>query len=230
MPSPARLYVASSDSDSHEAHPALPVRVVLADDHRAVRRSLRLLLDVAEDVEVVAEADDLPSALRHVRGHRPHVLVIDLGLPNGGSVETISRLRERAPETEIVVLTMQDSPVFAEKVLGAGARGLVLKEHADTELVDAVLAAGRGEQYVTPRVSAGLQALRRGLSGDGLSEREVEVLRLIALGHTSAEIAAMLHLSRRTVESHRAHIHRKLGVRTRADLVSYALGRHLIGS
>jgi two-component system response regulator NreC len=150
--------------------------------------------------------------------------------PNGSSIETISRLRERVPETEIVVLTMEESPLFARRALDAGAIGFVLKHHADSELPLAVRAAGRGCQYVSPRVAAGLAALNRMAATDELSPREVEVLRLIALGHTSAEIAAQLHRSRRTVETHRAHIHRKLGLATRAELVRYALDRRLIGA
>ena len=206
-----------------------PIKVVLADDHAAVRRSLRLLLDGEEDVEVIAEAADLSTAISHVHGHLPHVLVLDLELPNGSSIETIRRLREQVPDTEIVVMTMEISPVFAQQAIDAGAVGFVLKDMADSELPTAVRTAARGEEYISPQVAAGLDALRRSVHGDGLSPRETEVLRLIALGHTSREIASKLHLSRRTVETHRARIHRKLGFRTRAELVSYALGRHLIG-
>lgn len=206
-----------------------PIKVVLADDHAAVRRSLRLLLDGEDGVEVIAEAADLSTVIRHVHGHLPHVLVLDLEMPNGFSIETISRLREQVPDTEIVVMTMETSAVFAQQAIDAGAVGFVLKDKADGELPTAVRAAARGDEYISPQVAAGLDALRRSVHGDGLSPRETEVLRLIALGHTSREIAAKLHLSRRTVETHRARIHRKLGFRTRADLVRYALGRHLIG-
>jgi two-component system, NarL family, response regulator NreC len=205
-----------------------PIRVVLADDHALMRRSLRLLLDTEEGVEVIAEASDLASAVRHVHGHQPHVLVLDLSIPNGSSIETIRKLRERAPDTEVVVLTMEDSPVFAQRALAAGALGYVLKEFADTELPPAVRTAARGEEYVSPRVAARLEALNRSLADDQLTPREVEVLRLIALGHTSVEIASKLHLSPRTVESHRARIHNRLGLATRAELVRYALRRGLL--
>ena len=209
---------------------APPIRVVLADDHALVRRSLRLLLDCEEDVDVVAEAENVGSVVRHVHGHSPHVLVLDLQMPGGSSIETIRQLRRRAPETEIVVLTMERSPAFAQRAIDTGAVGFVLKDRADIELPEAVRRAARGEEYVSPEVAAGLDALRRTVNGDGLSPRETEVLRSIALGYTSAETAQKLHLSRRTVETHRAKIHRKLGLATRAELVQFALRRHLIGA
>lgn len=208
----------------------LPIKVVLADDHHAVRRNLRLLLDAEQDVEVVAEAADVSAVLRHVPAHLPHVLVLDLRLPNGSSIEAIRRLRAEVPETEIVVLTMEQSPAFAEQALRAGAVGFVIKDRADTELPAAVRRAARGEEYVSSRVAVALEAMRRNIDGGGLSPRETEVLRLIALGYTNAEIAGQLHLSRRTVETHRSHIHRKLGLKTRAELVRHALRSQLIGA
>jgi two-component system, NarL family, response regulator NreC len=207
---------------------ASTIRVVLADDHALMRRSLRLLLDGEEGIEVIAEADELASAVRHVHDHQPRVLVLDLRMPGGSSVETIGKLRERVPDTQIVVLTMEDNPVFAQRALASGALGFVLKELADSELPQAVRAAASGEEYVSPRVAARLDALRRSLTDDELTPREVEVLRLIALGHTSVEIARMLHLSPRMVETHRARIHNKLGLATRAELVRYALARGLL--
>jgi len=206
-----------------------PIKVVVADDHAVVRRNLRLLLDSEHDVEVIAEAGDVFTAMRHVNGHAPPVLLLDLRMPSGSSIEAIRRLRAQAPETEIVVVTMEDSPAFARKAIDVGAVGYVLKDNADTELPLAVRCAARGEEYISPRVAAQLDALRRAEGGDGLSPRETEVLRLIALGLTSAEIADELHLSRRTVESHRARIHCKLGLATRAELVHHALERGLIG-
>jgi two-component system response regulator NreC len=209
---------------------ASPICVVLADDHALMRRSVRLLLDGEENMEVIAEASDLASVARHVQGHQPHVLVLDLNMPGGSSLEAISQLRERVPETQIVVMTMQDSPVFAQRALAVGAVGFILKDLADTELPEAIRAAARGEEYVSPHVAARLNALHRALTEDKLTSREVEVLRLIVLGHTSVEIAHKLHLSPRTVETHRARIHRKLELTTRAELVRYALGRGLLGS
>jgi two-component system response regulator NreC len=206
---------------------ASPIRVVLADDHALMRRSLRLLLDGEEGIEVIAEADELASAVRHVHDHQPRVLVLDLRMPGGSSVETIGKLRERVPDTQIVVLTMEDNPVLAQRALASGALGFVLKELADSELPQAIRAAASGEEYVSPRVAARLDALRRSLTDDELTPREVEVLRLITLGHTSVEIARMLHLSPRMVETHHARIH-KLGLATRAELVRYALARSLL--
>ena len=207
-----------------------PIRVVLADDHAMVRRTLRLVLESEQDVDVIAEAVDLSAVLRHVGRHVPHVLVLDLRLPNGSSIEMIRQLRARFPETEVVVLTMEESPLFAKHAIDAGAIGFVVKDRADTDLLTAVRRAAHGEKYVSPRVASGLEALQRATNGDGLTQRETEIVRMIALGHTSAEIACQLHLSRRTVETHRARIHHKLGLKTRAELVQFALQRRLVGA
>jgi two-component system response regulator NreC len=221
----ARLYLAR---DSAEVRADRPIRVVLADDHAGVRRSLRLLLDGEDGVAVVAEAADLSSVTNHVHREVPHVLVLDLRLSDGLSVDAIRRLRERVPETEIVVLTMERSPAFAQRALDAGAVGFVIKDLADAELPIAVRCAAHGEEYVSSHVAAALAGLRKALDGSGLSPRETEVLRLIALGHTTAGIARKLHVSVRTVDSHRSSIHRKLKLRTRAELVQFALARRLL--
>jgi two-component system, NarL family, response regulator NreC len=225
----AHLHLAPAPSQ-HVLAASLPssIRVVLADDHALMRRSLRLLLEGEEGVDVIAEAGDLASVVRDVHRHQPHVLVLDLRMPGGSSIETIGKLRERAPDTQVVVLTMDDNPVFAQHALASGALGFVLKEVADTQLPQAVRAVARGEEYISPRVVARLDALQRSLTDDELTVREIEVLRLIALGHTNVEIAGKLHISPRTVESHRARIHNKLGLATRAELVRYALGRGLL--
>ncbi len=206
--------------------------ILVADDHAVVRSGLRLLLDAEEDFEVVAEAGDVSSTLRSVRGHKPDVLILDLNMPGEPSLPAIPQLRENSPDTQIVVLTMQSDPAFAREALRAGAVGYVLKEAADSELVDAVRSAAAGRTYLNPELGARLAAEPPAASGppDDLTEREVEVLRLIALGHTNAEIGQQLYLSVRTVESHRAHIQRKLGRTTRAELVRYALDRGLIAS
>ena len=188
-----------------------------------------MALQSERDLEVVAEADDLLTARHRVQEHAPDVLVLDLRHPNGSGIELIGRVRAEVPGTEVVVESMEDSPVFARAVLAAGAVGYVLKDSADGELALAIRRAVRGQRYVSPRVAAGLEAFRRSAAEDGLSKREIEVARLIALGHTCAEIAALLHLSRRTVETHRARVHDKLGVAKRWELVQYALARHLIG-
>jgi two-component system response regulator NreC len=225
----AHLHLAAGPREDEPVQAQTPIRVVLADDHSLVRRSLRQLLDAEANVEVVAEAADLGTVARQVHGHAPHVLVLDLQLPNGSSLELIRRLRDQAPGTGIVVLTMERNPVFAQRALDAGAVGFVLKHKSDAELPQAVRQAARGQEYVSPYVANGLEGLRRSIRADGLSPRETEVLRLIALGHTNGEIARRLSLSRRTIETHRANIQRKLGLTSRAELVEFALRRHLIG-
>jgi two-component system response regulator NreC len=207
------------------------IRIVLADDHAVVRSGLRFVLEHEDEMEVIAEAGDLAETLRKVRAIRPDVLVLDLNMGPESSLPSIPALREDVPDTAIVVLTMQNEPGFARLALPAGGGGYVLTEAADDVLVVAVRAAARGETYLNPKLGARLAAEPPAPTGpaDDLSEREVEVLRLIALGNTNAEIAEQLFLSVRTVESHRAHIQRKLGRTTRAELVSYALERGLMG-
>jgi len=152
-----RLSLASTPTDTGKG-PLLPspIRVVLADAHALMRRSLRLLLEAEEGIEVIAEASDLPSAVRQVDGSKPHVLGFGLSASERSMTEAIGRLRERAPETQIVVLTMQDHPGFAQRALASGARGFVLKQFADSELPHAVRAAARGERYISPRVASRL--------------------------------------------------------------------------
>jgi two-component system response regulator NreC len=215
-------------SDSTSSGDSTTVRVVIADDHAVVRRGLRQVLDAEAGFEVVAEAADLESARRFTRGHRPDVLVLDLNMPGGSSLEGIPEIRAECPETQIVVLTMQNEPAYARHALGAGALGYVLKESAESELVEAIRRAAAGDTYLNPRLGARVAAEPPPGLPDGLSEREVEVLRMIALGHTNAEIAERLYLSVRTVETHRAHIQQKLRVASRAGLVRYALDHGLI--
>jgi two-component system, NarL family, response regulator NreC len=210
------------------ADAAAPIRIVIADDHAVVRRGLRQLLEDESGFEVVAEAGDVDTARRYVRGHHPHVLVLDLNMPGESSLEAIPSIREEFPDTQIVVLTMQTEPVYARRALSDGVLGYVLKEAADSELVDAVRAAAAGESYLNPRLGARVAAEPPPGPPDGLSDREVQVLRLIALGHTNAQIAQELYLSVRTVETHRAHIQQKLGVTERSELVRYAIDRGLV--
>jgi two-component system response regulator NreC len=199
------------------------ITVVVADDHALMRRNLRMLLEAEQDIHVTAEADHLALVEQHVRGHRPDVLVLDLTMPSGSSLETIVNLRDHNPETRIVVVSVEDTPGFAQRALAAGANAYVLKDLAVEDLPAAVRAAARGEEYLSGPIASRLAALRHTLARGELSLRETEVLRLIALGHTSVEIASQLGLSPRTIETHRARIHRKLNLRTRAELVRYAL-------
>ncbi len=205
-----------------------PIKIVIADDHAIVRRGLKQLLDSEDGFEVVAEAQDVDSARRYMRGHHPDVLVLDLNMPGESSIEAIPKLREEFPDTQIVVLTMQNEPAYARSALGAGVLGYVLKESADAELVEAIRAAVAGERYLNPRLGAKLAAEPPPGPPDGLSERELEILRLIALGYTNSQVAEELFLSVRTVETHRAHIQQKLGLSDRAELVRYALDRKLV--
>jgi two-component system response regulator NreC len=198
--------------------------IVLADDHTVVREGLRALLEHDGQMEVVAEASDAESALRYVRGHKPDVLVLDLNMPGRDSLEIIPEIAGASPGTHVVVLTMQHEPSFARAALRAGAAGYVLKDAAQSVLIQAIEAAREGRTYVDPTVGARLAAepLSRDGHPDGLSGREVDVLRLIALGHTNAEAAHVLNISVRTVETHRGHIQQKTGLGARSQLVRYA--------
>jgi two-component system response regulator NreC len=222
-----------SDTQSHmsgtvpQPREEPPIRIVIADDHPVVRRGLRQLLEFEQGFEIVAEAGDLDSTRRYVRGHKPDVLVLDLNMPGGSALDAMPSILASSPGMAIVVLTMQDEPAYARAALGAGALGYVLKEAADAELVQAVRAAAAGESYLNPRLGAKIAATPPG-PPDGLSTREAEVLRMVALGHTNAQIAQSLYLSVRTVESHRAHIQQKLRLSDRAELVRYALEHGLL--
>ena len=204
------------------------IRIVIADDHSVVRRGLRQLLEDEAGFEIVAEAGDVDAARRYVRGHHPDVLILDLNMPGGSSLAAIPDMRTESPQTQIVVLTMQNEPAYARQALGAGVLGYVLKEAADAELVEAVKRAAAGDTFLNPRLGAKVAAEPPPGPPDGLSEREVEVLRMIALGHTNAEIAEQLYLSVRTVETHRAHIQQKLRLGSRSELVRYALDHKLV--
>jgi two-component system response regulator NreC len=204
--------------------------VVIADDHAVVRSGLKALLDAEPGFEVTGEARDVRTALTYVRAQRPDVLVLDLNMPGEKSLPAIPDLIEASPGTAIVVLTMQNDPAFAREALRAGALGYVLKESANAELVEAVRSATEGRTYLQPQLGARLAAEppTPEAGADDLSERETEVLKLIALGHTNTEIAEQLYLSVRTVESHRAHIQQKLRLSTRAELVRHALEQGLV--
>jgi two-component system, NarL family, response regulator NreC len=208
--------------------PVRTIRIVLADDHAVVRAGLRMLLESEPGLEVLAEAGTTQDAARYVRGHRPDVLVLDLNMPGESGLDLIPRVREEMPATAIVVLTMQRDPAFARQALSSGALGYVLKDAADAELVHAVRLAASGQSYLNPQLGARLATTpENGRPGD-LSQREAEILKLIALGYTNPEIAGQLYLSVRTIEAHRAHIHQKLNLATRAELVRFALENGLV--
>ena len=205
-----------------------PIRLVIADDHVVVRTGLKLVLEATDGIAVVAEAGDVDTAKRMVAAHRPDVLVLDLNMPGAASLPAIP---EFAQQTAVVVLTMQSDPAFARQALQSGALGYVLKEAADAELVSAVRSAAEGRTYLNPGLGARMALAPPEPAGppDDLTGRELEILRLIALGHTNAEIGGRLFLSVRTIESHRAHIQQKTRRGTRAELVRYALDHGLLG-
>lgn len=204
------------------------VRIVIADDHEVVRRGLRSLLEAEHEFDIVAEAGDVEAARRYVHGHHPEVLVLDLHMPGGSALDAIAEIRRQSPETQIVVLTMESQPAYARAALGAGALGYVVKDAADEELVEAVRSAAAGEPYLNPRLGARVAAEPPPGPPDGLSEREVVVLRNVALGYTTREIAEQLFLSVRTVETERQRIDEKLGLTTRAQLTHYAIEHGLL--
>jgi two-component system response regulator NreC len=203
--------------------------IVIADDHVVIRSGLRMLLDAEEDLEVIGEAGDVEETVRKVKAYKPAVLLLDLHMPGGPSLQAMPEIQEASPQTKIVILTMQDSTGFVREALRAGALGYVTKDAADDELVRAVRLAAQGEPYLHPAMGARL-ATEPADDGppDDLTEREVEVLKLIALGHTNPEIASQLFLSVRTIESHRAHIQQKLRLTSRSELVGYALKHGLV--
>jgi len=203
------------------------IRVAVADDHAVVREGLALVLAQAGGVDVVGTAADVTSALALVAAHQPDVLVLDLRMPGGSSLDALPRFAAVAPRTAVVILTMHHRPSCARAALRAGALGFVLKEAAGAELVQAIRLAHAGGTYLAPQLAARVALGSDAAAPDGLAPRELAVLRLLALGHTNAEVGARLFLSPRTVESYRARIQQKTGRVTRAELVRYALDHEL---
>jgi two-component system response regulator NreC len=208
------------------------ITIVIPDDHPILRTGVRELLGHEDDLAVLAEADDVATARGHVREQHPDVLVIDLNMPGESVLDALPGFRSEFPETEIVVLTMQNEPAYALRALRGGALGYVLKDAAGQELVTAVRAAARHDSFLNPRLGARIAAEPTGHSETpgGLSGRELEVITMLALGHTNAQIGEKLHISVRTAETHRAHIHRKLAIRDRQGLVQFAMKHRLIST
>lgn len=195
----------------------------MADDHAVVRGGLRRLLDAEPDLRVVAEAGDVEETKARMAEHKPSILLLDLHMPGGGSLPALRAIRDASPDSGILILTMQDDPGYAREAMSRGARGYVLKEAEEADLLHAVRTVAAGATYLQPELGARLLT-----NSSPLTEREREVLRLLALGHTNSEAAEQLHLSRRTVETHRANIQSKLGSTSRAELVRHALESGLI--
>ena len=208
--------------------------MLIVDDHAVVRSGLRMLLDAEDDIEVVAEAGDARTAIFEARAQKPDVILMDVVMPGASGIEAAQSVLEEAPEAKVLMLSMQDDPQYVREAFAAGASGYVLKEAADAEVVEAVREVAGGGRYVHPELGARLihaEAEERARAeADPLSDREREVLRLLALGHTNQEIAGMLFLSVRTVETHRAHIMQKLRLSTRAELVRHAMEQGLLES
>ncbi len=209
-----------------------PIRVLIVDDHAVVRTGIRLLLAAESDIEPVAEAGSRREAIFEARSTSPDVILLDVVMPDGSGLESIPQLLHEVPKTRILVLSMQDDPRYVREAFAFGASGYVLKEAADVEVVNAVREVARGGRYVHPELGARLIAAEadaaRRADEDPLSDREREVLRLLAYGHTNQEIAKQLFISVRTAETHRAHIMQKLRLTTRAELVRYAIAQGLL--
>ena len=210
----------------------MSVRVLIVDDHAVVRSGLRLLLAAEEDIEPVGEAGNAKEGVFQARALKPDVILLDVVMPDQSGLEVLPQLIHENPQAKVLVLSMQDDPQYVREAFGAGASGYVLKEAADVEVVGAIREVARGGRYVHPELGARLIAAeadeRRREAEDPLSEREREVLRLLALGHTNQEIAKMLFISVRTAETHRAHIMQKLNLQTRAELVRYAIDQRVL--
>jgi two-component system, NarL family, response regulator NreC len=208
------------------------IRVVIVDDHAILRSGLKRVLEAEPDIEVVGEAENAERAVFETLQTKPDVIVMDVVMPGKSGIEGMPAVLQAAPDAKVLVLSMQDDPRYVREAFDAGASGYVLKEAADTEVVGAVRAVAGGERYVHPVLGARLVAAdaeqRRRAEAEVLSEREREVLRLLALGHTNQEIAQLLYISVRTAETHRAHIMQKLRLSSRAELVRYALENGLV--
>jgi DNA-binding NarL/FixJ family response regulator len=207
------------------------MRTLIADDHGIVRSGIRLLLERQPDIEVVAEAGDGVEAFEQALAERPDLCVLDVGMPRMTGLQATREIRAHLPDTHVLILSMHDDDRYLFEALKAGAAGYVLKREADQDLVAALHAVARGEPFLTNAAERTL--IRRWMEeGEGprepLTAREEQVVKLIAEAHTNARIAATLHLSEKTVESHRANVLRKLGMRDRVELVRYAIRRGLV--
>jgi DNA-binding NarL/FixJ family response regulator len=208
------------------------LRILIADDHGIVRSGIRLLLERQSDLEVVAEAEDGIEAVQQALATRPNLCILDVSMPRMTGLQAAREIRSHVPEARVLILSMHDDEHYLFEALKAGASGYVLKREADQDLVGAVRAVGRGEAFLT---NAAERSIIRQWMADGskgpvvpLTAREEEVVKLIAEAHTNAQIAEILHLSEKTVESHRGNVLRKLGMRDRVELVRYAIRRGLV--
>ena len=209
------------------------IRVLVVDDHSVVRSGLKLLLAAEDDIEVAGDAGNADQAALRAELLKPDVVLLDVVMPGRSGIDVTPEILERSPGSKVLVLSMQDDPRYVREAFAAGASGYVLKEAADSEVVHAVREVAGGGRYVNPDLGARLAVAdahaQAAEEADPLSDREREVLHLLALGHTNQEIAKQLYISVRTAESHRAHIMQKLRLGSRAELVRYALAHGLLG-
>lgn len=212
----------------------MSIRVLIVDDHAVVRAGLRMIIDAEADLETVGEAGSVRDAVFEARSAKPDLVLMDVNLPGESGLEGLPRLLNEHPELKVLVLSMQDDPRYVREAFAVGASGYVLKEAADAEVVTAIREVAAGGRYVHPALGARLVTAdaeeQRRAAADPLSEREHEVLVLLARGFTNQEIAKQLFISTRTAETHRAHVMQKLRLSSRAELVSYALANGLLES
>jgi two-component system, NarL family, response regulator NreC len=207
------------------------IRVLIADDHAILRAGLRMLIDTQPDMGVVAEAQDGLAALEKVRSEKPDVAILDLTMPRSGGLDAIEKIVKSQPSPRVLVLTMHEDPAYLRTALAAGAAGYVLKKSVDADLLSAIRAVYRGRRYIDSELSDVLvgdalgSKVRDGALGNVLSEREMQVLKLVAEGFSSREIAEQISISTKTVEAYRARFATKLGLKSRAQIVQYALNR-----
>lgn len=211
----------------------MPLRVLIADDHGVLRAGLRALLKTEEDLQVVDEAADGETALRLASRLRPDIVLLDLSMPGPGGIEVTRKLKEMLPATRVLILTVHEDETLLREALNAGASGYIIKRAVESELINAIHAVSRGEIYVHPAMTKWLlkepaPAAPKRRDPAALTPREIEVLRLIVQGHTNSQIAEVLRLSVRTIESHRANLMGKLGLQSRVELVRYAVKNKLL--
>ncbi|MCW2961800.1 MAG: two component transcriptional regulator, LuxR family [Thermoleophilia bacterium] len=206
-----------------------PLRIVIVDDHAVLRSALARLLRDQEAIELVGEAGDVRGALETVEVKRPDLVLLDIDLGSDNALDILPQMLSHAHKPRVLILSMHDDPEHVQAAFAAGAQGYLLKEAGEEDLLDAIRTLARGERYVHPSLGAKLAQAALGLPTDPLTDRERDTVRLLALGHTNQEVADLLFLSVRTVETHRAHAIAKLRLATRADLVAWALDAGLIG-
>jgi DNA-binding NarL/FixJ family response regulator len=205
------------------------IRVLVTDDHSILRTGITALLEREPDITVVGEASSADQAVSRARSLQPDVILLDAVMPRKSGFDALPKLREVAPEARVLMLSMQTKPSAIRQALLAGAAGYLAKHATDTDLLDAIRRVARGARYVDPELGGDLVVSDAAALTEEISERERDVLFLLALGYTNQEISSMLYISVRTVETHRAHIMQKLQLNTRAELVLYALANGLIG-